>query len=72
MSKYQFYYFSEENSTEIPDEIKDLDCKDNLDAFMYLDYETEYLNGIRSNKVVKLIRDGEIIDNEYLSWLNGE
>ena len=72
MDKYQFHYFWEDNTSGKPDYIKDLNHKDDLDAFVHYDYETEYLQQVRSSTNVLLVKNGQYMATEYLQWCSGE
>lgn len=72
MDKYEFYYFSEKNVSDIPDRIVPLDCQDDNAAFIQYDRAQEYLNGIRSPENVLLVKNGKPMSNEFLAWVGGD
>ena len=72
MSKYEFYYFSEDNLGDTPNRVVDLNYPDDEKAFKALDAMQEYLNNARLPESVSLFKDGKNMSNEFLAWIVGD
>lgn len=69
---YEFHYFNSESEAIEPETIKALPYTNDLEAFIALDYEQEYLNQSHSVYSVLLIKDGQNMADKFLAWASGE